>query len=363
LRDAIQSKDAHGRIKKRRQERERLEQEQREARDYDYYGPYYDQPHQKHSPEGGCNAGAVKAFSHDLKGVRWHLSFKPSGIKKYDESTNPAVWLEVYQLATTAVGGDSYIMANYLPVCLSSSTRMWLLGLPAWSVRSWNHLCRLFTSNFHATCAHLEVDWDLANVQKKGESLREFIQQLCNKRKIILEVEDKSIVMFFRKGLRDSSLICKLTMKNHRMSEAMFTVANKYAPVEEVTLDTIDQKKEKESGLTDRPNSSKGHDKKSQDCDGLQGFKGEVLKMAKVSDQEKILKNPRVTSPMLIRSSTTSMVAPRHMSQGGSINSQLQRSWRSHPPTLSTLNGPRSPLCSTAMTTQSLCHCRGDIIS
>jgi hypothetical protein len=122
--------------------------------------------------------------------------------------------------------------------------------------------------------------------------------------------------MFFRKGLRDSSLICKLTMKNHRMSEAMFTVANKYAPVEEVTLDTIDQKKEKESGLTDRPNSSKGHDKKSQDCDGLQGFKGEVLKMAKVSDQEKILKNPRVTSPMLIRSSTTSMVAPRHMSQG-----------------------------------------------
>jgi hypothetical protein len=33
----------------------------------------------------------------------------------------------------------------------------------------------------------------------------------------------------FKKGLRDSSLICKLTIKNPRMSEEMFTIANKYA--------------------------------------------------------------------------------------------------------------------------------------
>jgi hypothetical protein len=29
----------------------------------------------------------------------------------------------VYQLAIEAIRGDSYVMANYLPVCLSSSTR------------------------------------------------------------------------------------------------------------------------------------------------------------------------------------------------------------------------------------------------
>jgi hypothetical protein len=61
-----------------------------------------------------------------------------------------------------------------------------------------------------------------------GESLREFIQCFCNKRNIILEVDDKSIVMFFKKGLRDPSLIHKLTMKNPRTSEAMFVIANKY---------------------------------------------------------------------------------------------------------------------------------------
>jgi hypothetical protein len=56
-------------------------------------------------------------------------------------------------------------------------------------------------------------------VQKNGESLREFIQCFCNKRNIILEVDDKSIIMFFKKGLMDSSLMRKLTMKNPRTFE------------------------------------------------------------------------------------------------------------------------------------------------
>jgi hypothetical protein len=147
--------------------------------------------------------------------VRWPLNFKPSGIEKYDGSTNPVEWLEVYLPPIEATDGDSYIMANYLPVCLSSSTRTWFLGLPAGSVHSWNHLCWLFTSNFCAMCTCLGVNWDLASViQKKGESLWEFIQRFCNERNIIPEVDDKSIIMFFKKGVRDPSLIHKLTMKN-----------------------------------------------------------------------------------------------------------------------------------------------------
>jgi hypothetical protein len=100
-------------------------------------------------------------------------------------------------------------------------------------------LCQLFTSNFHATCAHPGVDWDLASIiQKKGESLREFIQCFCNMRNAIPEVDDKSIIMFFKKGLRDPALIHKLAMKNPRTSEVMFAIANKYALTEEATLDT-----------------------------------------------------------------------------------------------------------------------------
>jgi hypothetical protein len=103
----------------------------------------------------------------------------------------------------------------------------------------------LFTSNFGATCASPGVDWDLTSVvQKKAESLREFI------------------IMFFKKGLRDPSLIHKLTMKNPRTSKTMFAIANNCALADEAILDTREQKKEKDSGHTDQPSSSKVHDKK-----------------------------------------------------------------------------------------------------
>jgi hypothetical protein len=40
-------------------------------------------------------------------GVYWLLNLKLSGIEKYDGSTNPAEWLEVYQLAIKAARIDS----------------------------------------------------------------------------------------------------------------------------------------------------------------------------------------------------------------------------------------------------------------
>jgi hypothetical protein len=112
------------------------------------------------------------------------------------------------------------------------------------------------------------VKWDLTSVvQKKGESLREFIQHFYNKTNIILEVDEKSIIMFFKKGLRDSSLIRKLAMKNLRASEEMLSTGNKYALDEEETLDTREQKKDKEQGPSYQPSSSKSHDKKRKvDC-------------------------------------------------------------------------------------------------
>jgi hypothetical protein len=56
--------------------------------------------------------------------------------------------------------------------------------------------------------------------------------------------------MFYKKGLRDSSLIHKLAMKNPKKLELMFANVNMYALPEEVTLDTREQKKG-ESGHMD----------------------------------------------------------------------------------------------------------------
>jgi hypothetical protein len=40
LRDIIRGRDAHSRIKSRRQEQERMEQERRDEKHYDYYVPF-----------------------------------------------------------------------------------------------------------------------------------------------------------------------------------------------------------------------------------------------------------------------------------------------------------------------------------
>jgi hypothetical protein len=45
------------------------------------------------------------------------------------------------------------------------------------------------------------------------------------------------------------------------MSEEMLAIANKYALAEEATLDTRDQKKDKELGHSDQPNTTKNNDK------------------------------------------------------------------------------------------------------
>jgi hypothetical protein len=42
--DVICNRDAHDWIENWRQERDRVEQDQHNERDYDYYGPYYNQP-------------------------------------------------------------------------------------------------------------------------------------------------------------------------------------------------------------------------------------------------------------------------------------------------------------------------------
>jgi hypothetical protein len=57
--------------------------------------------------------------------------------------------------------------------------------------------------------------------------------------------------MFFKKGLRNSSLIRKLVMKNPKMSEEMLAITNKYALTEEATLNTREQKMVKESCYSD----------------------------------------------------------------------------------------------------------------
>ncbi|GJM95742.1 hypothetical protein PR202_ga12520 [Eleusine coracana subsp. coracana] len=51
-----------------------------------------------------------------------------------------------------SAGGDTFVMANYLPVCLDLAVRIWLTSLPEKSVTSWGDLNRKLIESFQATC-------------------------------------------------------------------------------------------------------------------------------------------------------------------------------------------------------------------
>ncbi|GJN28804.1 hypothetical protein PR202_gb16971 [Eleusine coracana subsp. coracana] len=76
-----------------------------------------------------------------------------------------------------SAGGDSYVMANYLPVCLDPAVRIWLTSLLEQSITSWGDLNRKLIESFQATCNRPGNHFDLTQIkQKTDEPLRDYIK-------------------------------------------------------------------------------------------------------------------------------------------------------------------------------------------
>ncbi|GJN24933.1 hypothetical protein PR202_gb12711 [Eleusine coracana subsp. coracana] len=78
----------------------------------------------------------IKANIPRLRIARWPKGFKSIPIEKYDGQTNPREWLQLYSTAIRSAGGDSYVMATYLPVCLDPAVQIWLTSIPEESITS-----------------------------------------------------------------------------------------------------------------------------------------------------------------------------------------------------------------------------------
>jgi hypothetical protein len=59
-----------------------------------------------------------------------------SNIVRYDGSSNPEEFIQVYQTVIEAAGGDNWVKANFLPTALTSVARSWLINLPKGSITS-----------------------------------------------------------------------------------------------------------------------------------------------------------------------------------------------------------------------------------
>jgi hypothetical protein len=79
--------------------------------------------------------GCVALADH-LRAVTWPSRFWPHLPEKYDDTSNPSEFLQVYITSITAAGGDPDVMATYFHVALSGPARTWLMNLTPGSIYS-----------------------------------------------------------------------------------------------------------------------------------------------------------------------------------------------------------------------------------
>ena len=127
--------------------------------------------------EGTPVAGVgCAALAEHLRTVAWPSKFRPLLPEKYDGTTNPSEFLQVYVTAITAAGGNDAVMASYFHVALSGPARTWLMNLTPGTIQSWEELCARFTANFASAYQQHGVEAHLHTMrQKPGETLRAFI--------------------------------------------------------------------------------------------------------------------------------------------------------------------------------------------
>jgi hypothetical protein len=116
------------------------------------------------------------ALADHLRAASWPPKFRPHLPEKYNGSSNPSEFLQVYVTAITTAGGNTAVMAMYFHVALSGPARTWLMNLTPGSVYSWEELCVRFVANFASAYQQHGVEAHLHAVrQEPGETLRKFI--------------------------------------------------------------------------------------------------------------------------------------------------------------------------------------------
>jgi hypothetical protein len=157
--------------------------------------------------------------------VRWLAKFKADHIDRYDGSSNPEEFIQVYQAVIEAAGGDDRVKANFLPTTLSGAARSWLIHLLEGSIRSWDQLYAMFIGNFQGTYERPSKILKTIE-QKHDESLHDYVKHFCNARNDIPHIQDIEIINGFRDGLSDLKTVEEIVMKKPKTVADLLAVTD-----------------------------------------------------------------------------------------------------------------------------------------
>nr|ABA96533.1 retrotransposon protein, putative, Ty3-gypsy subclass [Oryza sativa Japonica Group] len=195
-----------------------------------------------------------------------HERFRPGAIEKYDGSTDPEEFLQVYSTVLYAAGANDNVLANYLPTALKGSARSWLMHLPPYSISSWADLWQQFVANFKGTYKRHAIEDDLhALTQNPGESLRDYVQRFNECRNTIPEITDASVIRAFKSGVRDRYTTQELATRRVTTTRRLFEIVDRCAHADDALRRKNDKLKTREEKKPTKyaPESSKKKNRKS----------------------------------------------------------------------------------------------------
>jgi hypothetical protein len=164
----------------------------------------------------------------------------PKGLKlphdqqKYDGSQEPILWLSDYLQAVQILGGTKAIAMQSLQLHLTGAARSWLNTLPNESIGSWGELESQFTRNFRSTYKRpASLEEVKAYVQRKGKTLRSYIQRWSVIKNSAEDVSDEQAIDAFLTGLRRSDLVEEIGRTRPTTVAELMEEANKFADGED----------------------------------------------------------------------------------------------------------------------------------
>jgi hypothetical protein len=148
-------------------------------------------------------------FTHRVRKTRVPKGFKlPHDQHKYAASQEPTLWLSDYLQAVQILGGTKATAMQSLQLHLTGAARSWLNTLPNESIGSWGELESQFAQNFRSTYKRpASLEEVKACVQRKGETLRSYIQRWSIIKNSAEDVSNERAIDAFTAGLRRSDLV------------------------------------------------------------------------------------------------------------------------------------------------------------
>jgi hypothetical protein len=142
--------------------------------------------------------------------------------------------LSDYLQAVQILGGTKAIAMQSLQLHLTGAAWSWLNTLPDESIRSWGELENKFVRDFRSTYkCPASLEEVKACVQKKGETLRSYIQRWSVIKNSAEDVSNERAIDAFSAGLRRSDLVEEIGRTRPVTVAELMEEANRFADGED----------------------------------------------------------------------------------------------------------------------------------